>query len=338
MNTEQPVELTKAAVPVVITPEIVKLKISAEIVKHKLTLPELEARGLKMVKNRDSLPLMKVLLDDLKKVRDLAEEVHENGKRPSLLEGRAWDGGKKLVFEACNTIESGFKAWYDKELNIIATEKQAADRKKAQDDAILAGIESKVIILSNMVVAALTKKALAAVETRIHFEKSPSMAKKYGEHHAKAIERYDSILLPIIKDQKVKVEELENLNTELTAAEANNDPDKVEELLLRVDEKSNEILQNHAVLQESVLNQESFTTAATEILPESKVKRTNYSIEIADVEVALKKARRLLDIQVDKEAAKVVLAELKEKNAFDGKDEIIVDGIKYIATRVREAL
>jgi hypothetical protein len=339
MNTEQATEPVKATVPVLITPELVKLKINTEIIKHKLTLPDLENRGLTIVKNRDSLPIAKVLLDDLKKVDDLAETIREREKKPFLEGGRACDAGGKLVFSQTERIRGMFKPWYDKELAAVDDETRKQKAKEATDRGILAGIESNVITFSNMVVAATTKKALSLVESRINLEKSPSMAKKYGEHHAKAIERFDSILLPIIKDQKAKVEQMEKLTAEISQAEANNDPDKMDELVARQDELGNEMLQNHANLQEAVLNQESFPVIeATEVLPDFKVKRTNYSMEIADQTVALKKVPELLEISINKEAAKVVLDRLKKDGAFDGKDEVIENGIKYIATRVREAL
>jgi len=128
------------------------------------------------------------------------------------------------------------------------------------------------------------------------------------------------VLIPIIKDQKTKVEQLEGLNVKLLEAEVNNDPDSMDLLNEKIDGISNEILQNHAVIQEAALNQDSFPiTEAMEVLPDFKVKRTNYSMEIADVEVALKKARDLLEISINKEAAKVVLEELKKENAFEGK-------------------
>jgi hypothetical protein len=256
-----------------------------------------------------------------------------------LEEGRAWDAGKKLVLDQTVRIRGMFKTWYDAELNAIDKETREQKAKEARERDILAGIEANVISFSNLVVAATTKKALSLVESRINLEKSPSMAKKYGDFHAKAIERYDSILLPIIKDQKLKVEDMEKLNVEILAAEANNDPDKLDELIARQDEIGNQVLQNHAVLQESVLNQESFpVTEATEILPEFKTKRTNFSYEIADVEVALKKSRELLEITIDNKKAKAVKDQLVEQGAFEGKDEVIFGGIKYIATRVREAL
>lgn len=337
--SEQKTEEAKPAVPVLITPQLVQLKINGEIVKSKLSLSDLEKRALAVVKNEDNLKEMAAILKDLKSIDDLAEAKFKEVKAPYWDAGKACDAGKKLVLDQTVRIRGMIQKDYDKLLGDIDTRKRLASAKKAKDDAILQGIESNVITFSNMIVAAADKKALLSVESRINLEKSPQRQTKYGEFHAQAIARYDSVLLPIIKDQKKKVEELEALNAELLGAEAANDPDKMDELIAKVDEKSNEILQNHAVIQEAAFNQDSFPVIeATEVLPEFKVKRTNYTIEIADVEVALKKARPLLEISIDKENAKVVLERLKKENAFDGKDEVIENGIKYIATRVREAL
>lgn len=339
MNTEQQTEEKKPELPVLITDKLVELKINGELMKQKLNLPDLQKRALEVVKNEDNLKVMADLLADLKKVDDLADDTFTKVKAPYWAAGKACDAGKKLVLDQTARIRGMFKGDYDRLLKAVADKKKAADLKIVTDAAILKGIEDNVITFSNMVIAAIDRKGLTAVESRINLEKSPSMAKKYGEFHQKAIERYDSVLLPIIKDQKVKVEELERLNKQVLEAEANNDPDRMDALNEEIDAKSNEILQNHALIQEAALNQDSFSVVeGTEVLPDFKVKRTNYSIEIADVDVALKKVPGLLEITINKEACKPILESLKKDGAFDGKDEVIVCGIKYIATRVRGTL
>jgi hypothetical protein len=334
-------ETTPSQLPALLTltPEGVQLKINTEVTKHRLSLPDLEKRALKLVKNEDHIKEMKAIIDDLKKIDDLAEKVHTTTKKPYLDGGRACDAGKKLVLSETERIRGMFQADYARLLKAINDRAVAAAAKKAKDEAILAGIDANLITFSNMVIAAITKKALSDVESRINLEKSPSRVTKYGEFHARAIERYDSVLLPIIRDQKVKVEELERINVQILEAEAANDPDKMDELIAKADVVSNEMLQNHSLVQEAALNQDSFPVIeATEILPGVKTKRTNYTMEIFDVDMALKKVPHLLEISINKEAAKEVLAALKEKGAFEGKDIVIQDGIKYIATRTMEAI
>lgn len=339
MNTEQKEEVPKSSVPALITPQLVQLKINGEVKKSKLSLSDLEKRALAVEKNEDNLKEMSAILKDLKTIDDLAEEVHKKVKAPYWNAGKACDAGKKLVSDQTVRIRGMIQKDYDKLLEGIALRTKLAAEKQVKDDGILRSIENNVIMFSNSVVVAVRRKDLLAVESRINLEKSPSMQKKYGEFHAQAIARYDAVLIPIIKDQKTKVDELEKLNEDLSAAEANNDPDKMDELIKKVDVVSNSILQNHAVVQEAALNQESFPVIeATEVLPGFKVTRTNYSIEIADVAVALKKAPELLEITVNKERAKMVLDVLKKDGSFHGKDEVILNGIKYIATKVREAL
>lgn len=332
-------EEKKPELPVLITAGAAQLKMLAELPKVNLTLPQLEERALKIVKNRDNLTIAKELLADIDKGEDMAEKIFKKIKKPFWDAGKACDEGKKLVSGEFGRIRGMIKPWYDKTLADVAEETRLANLKAIQDKAILDGIEANLITFSNMIIAAVSKKQLLEVESRINLEKSPSMAKKYGEFHARAIERYDSILLPIVRDQKIKVGEIEKLNEQLLQAEANNDPDKMDELMARVDEKSNEILQNHAVVQDAVLNQESFPVMqAEEVLPDFKVKRTNSSFEIVDVEKAFKHMRSLLEITINGKAAREEFRALMENGEFEGKDEVIKHGIKFTAVRVREAL
>ena len=334
-------EETKSQLPalVTLTPEVVQLKINTEVTKHRLSLPDLEKRALKLVKNEDHIKEMKSILDDLKKVDDLAENVFTTTKKPYLDGGRACDAGKKLVLGETQRIRGMFQTDYSRLLKAINDRAVAAAAKKAKDEAIVAGIESNLVTFSNMVIAATTKKALSEVESRINLEKSPSRVAKYGEFHAKAIARYDTVLLPIIKDQKNKLDQMEKLTGQIAEAEASNDPDKMDELIAQQDRVSNEVLQNHSLVQEAALSQDFFPDVeATEVLPGVKTKRTNFSYEIFDLEMAFKKSRDLLEIGIDSKKAKLVKDRLVEEGHFEGKDIVIVDGIKYIATRVMEAL
>lgn len=329
----------KTELPALVTAGAAQLQMLSELRKINLTLPQLEERALNVVRNRDSLPIVRDLLADINKGRKVSGEGFEKGKKPYWDAGTAWDAGKKLVFGEFDRIEGMIKPWYDNELKDLAEETRLKDLKTAQDRAILDGIEANLLTFTNMILAAVTRKQLNEIESRINLEKSPSREKKYGEFHAQAIERYDNVLLPKLREQKVKVGEIEVLNAKLLDAEAHNDPDKMDELNAQIDSISNEILQNQAELQEAVLNQESFAvTEAIEILPGQRVKRTVPSFEIVDVEKAFKHARSLLEISIDGKAARKQFRALVEKGEFEGKDEVIVHGIKFIATRIREAL
>lgn len=332
-------EEVKVTVPVLITPQKVELSIKTDLISEKLSIAELQKTALELVKNEDHLKEIDAFLKKAKEIKDKVEALFQKGKKPHWDNGKAWDAGKKLVFEAVDTILGTWPKDYQKMLDDIAEKDRKAKLKKAQDEAILKGIEDNVVVFSNKIIAAVTLKELTAIQNAVNFEKSPSREKKYGEFHTFAMERFDTVLNPILKDQKIKVAELEKLNKELLEAETHNDPDRMDELMPQIDALSNEILQNHANLQEAALNQESFPVmVAEEVLPEFRVKRTNYTFEIVDVEKAFRHARSLLEITVNNTACREELEALKKKDAFKDTDEVVVHGIKFIANKVREAL
>ena len=67
---------------------------------------------------------------------------------------------------------------------------------------------------------------------------------------------------------------------------------------------------------------------AEEIIADTKFRRS-YNIEIVDEKEAIKKAKDLIEITINKTAANVVLNTLKDTGAFKDKSEVIVNGIKY---------
>jgi hypothetical protein len=331
-------EEQKTEIPALITAGAVQLRMTAEVAKSQLTLPELEKRALAIVRNRDSLKIAADLLKDIETGEELAEGAFKEVKQPFWDAGKACDAGKKLVFGEFDRIKGMVLGWYSKELATLAEEKRQADVKAAQKKAILKDIQDKMFNFSNLIIAAVTKKQLTDVESRINLERSASRAKKYGDYHALAVERFDS-LLPIIRNLKVTVEALEKLKVERLETMATDQIQKVDELNVRIVEKSTEILRNHGLVQASTLRQDNLPVLeAEEIFPDFKTNRTNYSYEIANVDLALKRSRDLLEIVVDKKACKIIKDKLVAEGAFVGKDEVIYNGIKFIATRDREAL
>jgi len=324
-----------------VTAELVQLKITTAARENKLTLPELEKRALTVLKNEDGLKAMSDLLKDTKEARKIAETTFKAIKDPYLKMSQACDAGKKLFLEQLDRIDSMYLSKYNQILKDVADKKKKADLKVAQNETIKKIIETNMMDFSNQIVSAVTVQQITDVENKINLEKTPSMAKKYGELHAFAIERYAAVLGPILKSSKEKLKEIRGLNTKREEAENNNDPDKIDEIDNRINLLSDGLLQNNAEIGEAVIGASILpVTEAQEVLPATKVKRTHFTYEIADEEVALKKARQLLDITINKEEAKVVLERLKKERIFDGTDDIehVVDGIKYIATREREAL
>lgn len=337
-EAEQMIEGQKNNLLGLMTAQLMELKINSAVAKSKLSISDLETRALNVVKNEDHLKEMALLLEDIDKIEDIATETHKTQKKPYIDGGKAADEGKKLVFENTDRIRDMVKPDYDRILAEVDTKKRNAARKEAQDKAIKKGIEDTAASLAKRIAEAGTWKELSDVERLINLEKSPSRVKKYGDFHPLAIKRYDEVLMPVIKSQKIKVKKLTALHGELEEAVSDSETEEVDKLKDSIEEISGEMRQNKAVA-EDILNQEFFPVEEVEeVLPEIRTKRTDISFELADAAVALKKAPGLLIIELNNKAIRKVAAKLKKDGAFDGVDELIVDGIKYIVTRQREAL
>ncbi len=138
------------------------------------------------------------------------------------------------------------------------------------------------------------------------------------------------MLKPILKDQKEKVKQKEALKKQIEEAEAANNVEKLDKLIEKADEIDNSIMQNAVKVQETALANApiEFIPVAEEVFADTKFRRS-YTIEIFDEKEALKKAKDLLEISINKVSANLVLNTLKDTGAFKDKSEVVVNGIKY---------
>lgn len=332
-------EENKVETPALITPALMEIKINTEITKNKLSIADLEKRALEVVKNEDNLLAMDAILKDLVQLENVATETHKTTKKPFLDAVDNCDAGKKLVFEHTKRIRDMIKPDYDRILGEIDTRKRAATKKEAEDKAIRKGIEEIAIAFSKKIIAAGTSQALSNVERLINLEKSPSRVKKYGDFHALAMKRYDEVLIPIIKNQKLHLSQLTALHGELEEAVSDSETEDVERLKGRIGEVTKGVRHNQAVAEANLINQDFFPVVeAEEVLPDIRTKRTDISYELVDAALAFKKTPELLVIELNKKELKKIAADMKAKGLFEGKDFLIVNGIKFVVTRLREAL
>lgn len=312
-----------------ITQDSAKQKLAIALTKATLSVQALqdEADGLTFNEDQENLNAIAVFLGKTGKSEKVVEGEHKILKEPFLEGGRACDAAKKDMLAAISAIKTPVQARYNTLCDKIATDKKKAEQEKEAERVLLAGIESNVLSFSQKIANCSTRKELNDVERLINLEKSPSRATKYGNHHQKAIDRYDEVLLPILKDQKTKIEEKEKLEKEL---EKTDDPEKHDELKGKLEEKENEIIQNQVKVQEDALKQKPEDILEPEIiLPEVKAKRTDIVPEIVDLNQAFKKCPELLNIELKVMDAKKLGKTLQEAGAFGDKEELIVNGIKY---------
>lgn len=332
-------EEQKSGQAVLMTAQLMELKITNKFAEKNLTISSLETRALGIVINEDNLKVMAAFLDDVDTMEEMALETVQDIQKPLSDGVKACVDGKKLVVFELERLRGMVKPGYDRILAGVDTRAFNAAKKAATDKAIKKGIEETAAALAKKIGAATTVKELSDVERLLNLQKSPSRKNKYGDFHQEAIKKFDQLLVPVIKQQKKKILKLTALTGELEEAVSDRETEVVEKLQGSIEVISSEIRQNQTTIEDTVLSQEFFPVEEVqEILPEYRVKRTDISFELADVDVALKKVRHLLIIELDNKAIRKVAAAMKKAGLFDGKDELIVDGIKYIITRQREAL
>jgi hypothetical protein len=339
MAVEQINEEPKTDAQAPMTPLLMELKINTEVANRNLNLADLEKRALAIVKNEDSLKDMAILIEDFDKIEDIAEDTFKTAKKPYSDAAKACDDGKKLFFENLERIRGMVEPDYAKLLEAVQERKRLAAIKEAQDKAIKKGIEDTVAGFAQRIVSAANREELTAIERLINLEKGPSRTKKYGDFHEMAIKRYDEVLIPIIQSQKTKLGRLKLLHGALEEAKSDSEVAEVTKLEEEIGTISQDIRQNQAAA-EDILTQEFFPVVeeVQEVLPDVRTKRTDISFELADMVVALKKVPELLTIELNKKEVRKIGQKLKKAGAFEGKKELIVDGIKYIVTRKMEAL
>jgi hypothetical protein len=314
----------------VITLETILARINIALTKKQLSVQKLQDEADVLEFTEENIPTISTYLAKLNAIDKVTEEVHKETKAPFLEAGRICDAAKNSNLAITAAIRTPVKGKFDKVCADVEKKKKEAAEAIAKQTAILSGIENNVINFSSKIAACATNDELLGVERLINLEKSDSNAKKYGEFHQKAIEKYDTILKPILKDQKEKIKEKEALKKQIEEAQDNDDVEKMDILNEQIDKLDDDIIQNSVKVQEEALNKApiDFVPIAEEVFVDTKYRRT-YTIEIFDEKEAIKKAKDLLEITINKTAANIVLNTLKDTNAFKDKSEIIVNGIKY---------
>jgi hypothetical protein len=319
-----------------ITVDAAKTELSIALTKVGLMVQTFQTRSDSVIRNEDqeNLEIASKILADKRMAVKTITDAHKIGKAPYYEAGKAYDTAKNETVSMVESSCADLELWYNKTMSEIERRKQEAEAKKQKDAQIKTGIESNILDFSTKIAACKTRKDLTDVERLINLEKSSGRASKYGDWHEFAIERYNTALLPILKDQKIKIDEYEKLEEERKAAEEANDPAKMEEINAKLEEKGNEIVQNQVKVQEAALNSIVPSNGyAEEVLPEVTKAGSNIVCEIVDEKIVYKKHRELLNVELKASDAKKLATTLRDAGAFNGKDELIFDGMKFTIER-----
>lgn len=313
-----------------LTLDTAKSKLSVALTKANLLIQTLQTRKDSLILNDEpeNLEQVKLFITDKKKAEKIIDDNHKVIKKPYFDAGKAADTAKNDMLVLIGEIGNSVEAWYKKTCDEIDRKQREADEKKQREIQIKSGVEANILDFSTKIAACKTKKELTDVERLINLEKSESRGSKYAELHEFAINRYNEVLLPIIKDQKIKVDEYEKLQEELKKAD---NPEKADELRIKLEEKDNEITQNQIKVQETALNQQLIpnNTEPELILPDLTSAGSNMTCEIIDLKKVFTKHPELLKIELKLVETKKVGSMLRDAGNFDANGELVFDGIKF---------
>lgn len=305
---------------------------SIALTKQQLSVQKLQDEADNLEFTEENIPVISSFLAKLNSIDKVTEETHKEIKAPYLEAGRTCDSGKNSNLAITSGIRMPVHGKFTALCSDVDRKKREVAAEELRKSNIKQGIESNVIDFSSKIAGCTTNEELLSIERLINLEKSPQRQSKYGEFHAEAIAKYDTVLKPILKDQKEKIQKKEELDKQIKVAEEKNDVVTLDELQAKKESVEDEILQNAIKIQENAINNAAFDTTpvavAEEVFADTKSRRS-YTIEISDEKEALKKAKELIDISINKDAANIVLKTLKDSGAFKDKAEIIVNGIKY---------
>jgi hypothetical protein len=291
----------------------------------------MQKQASEIVVNEDHLEATKSLLDKFVKARTTVEAAHKKEKEPYLQGGKAIDAAKNETLAQIEAIEKPLREKYNKVCADIANKKRIADEEAAKDKAILDGIENNVMEFSQRIAGCTSNDELLAIERIINRQKASDMVSKYGKHHAFAIERYDTALLPILRDQKTKIKDLAALENKLNLAAEEGDIDKLEELTVAKENLEQEIQHNQEKVQDNAITSGAIVVPTHTVIHTTIPKggRTEYECEIVDLAAAFKRCPELLKIELKLSEAKEVAKQLDADKKLANDVSAIVNGIKY---------
>lgn len=308
-------------------PEKLKAKIGIELTKqfgnYNETLQQLQNAYV----GEDNIEQNQNLMRNVNAFLTMLEKSRKVDKQEALDYGRMVDEIYAFFSDPMKKIKDEIQI----KLNAVAKAKADRIEKERQEtlrqQQITAQINNFVIENSVKIASATTNEQLLSVERLINLEKGNKS--RYDNQLSLLIERCNE-LTEKIKAQKELVKQREAVEKAKKEAEKSGDDEKLQDLLNKEEEIDSKIQDNTIHVQEIASNSLIIADNSTESeLNAPKARRTVWKAEIIDAAIAIKKAKDMVDISLNAEAVRQSIATLKGAGAFTGKEELIVNGIRY---------
>jgi hypothetical protein len=306
--------------------EVVIGTMNIALTKAELTIQTLSNIESSLVYNEDNLQSISAFLDKARMAKKIVENEHKAIKEPILRQSQVIDESKRNMLEQIDGVMKNASDRYTILCRDIENRKREAELDRQRKQAILSGIDSNMISFSGKIAECKTDKELIAVESLINLEKS--YKKKYAEFFDEAVAKYET-LTSLIKIQKESIREFQKLEAQRLEAEKAANDEKIMEIheqQVLLDAKIDEA---KVTVQETAVNQSTTQTVIepAEILPEVKVRRAMWTWEVDNIKEVAKKMPDWCEIKtIDSKIDEFLKA---SKAQWEGKEEVIVNGIKF---------
>lgn len=331
-------EATETLVSAALTPAIAKTKINLALTTQQLVIQTLQNKVDAVVANEDHLEEMKAVIAEIKRAKKIIDDKHEEIKKPYLDSSRACDTAKKELVSLYDAILNPFQKKYNDLCAEVERKKREEAAKEQRKRDTLGMIENICIDYSQKIAACKDRQELINVEKAINLEKGGQKAIKYGEFLDLAKDRFDAVLIPAIAAQKIIVANLERVASEIKQAEDAGDVEKLDELKDQHEQISDVFTHQKLKVQESAISAPSLSSTDEKVsvvhptIP--KGGRTDYDIEIVDLNTVFKKCPELLNITLKLAEAKAKAREFDEAEVFSQESSKVINGIKYTKKKV----
>lgn len=278
----------------------------------------------------DNLPEAQEWLRNLNAFMQDGDNERKAIKEPYLKQGQLVDAAFKEFIEPFRMAKERLQ----EKVNTVAqevTRKQEEKRRALQlENTIKEYINNFILTFSVKIASADTNEHLISIERLINLEKANKS--KYGEFLPMLVERCNELNVKI-GEQKNIVRQRQDVIKKMAEARKAKDDEALHALVEADSVLTSKMADNTIRVQEQAAAAMMVQRNGTEEMEEIKARRTVWKAELVNLKECIKKQPDMLDFSLNTEKVRDAINTLKSAGALEGKEELIVNGIRYFQSK-----
>lgn len=323
----------QVGIKVDVSKAVVKGQFNLELTKQFENYQNLLADASAVVFTRDNMDSAGGVLKTVRSVIAAIDKIRERVKKPYLDAGKNIDEAAKELMAPLKAVLEDKANQYRKLADDINAEKESARKENERVSGIRQAINEFILQASQAIAGARTAEEIVAVEKLIGSHKVNKS--RYEEFLPELAQRTNE-LVPLIREQKKAIRELEELENKKKEAEKRGDDQTIIDIMEKQQLVEGRIEEGKVVVQETAVTQAVENVTVPEIVVPKGVsaRRTTWKAELVDAKEAFKKCPELLDVTLNSGKVSDSIKTLKGAGVFSGKTEVIISGIRYFEEKL----